>query len=108
MVAAAGTPRRTVRQIPRRPRHAFGVHPAAPRAQIQLVIRNSHTRTVRINWIHGAHVNEIRTLAPGMSFTQTVFLSHTLHAEDVNRKGDVPAAHASCAQARPHHCARIA
>ena len=57
-------------------------------SQVELTIRNAHTRTVRVNWIHGGNVNEVRTLEPGASFKQTVYISHTLQAEDVNRKGE--------------------
>ena len=57
-------------------------------SQVELTIRNAHTRTVRVNWIHGGNVNEVRTLEPGVSFKQTVYISHTLQAEDVNRKGE--------------------
>jgi len=57
--------------------------------QMELTIRNAHTRTVRVNWIHGGNVNEVRTLDPGASFKQTVYISHTLQAEDVNRKGEI-------------------
>ena len=56
---------------------------------MELTIRNAHTRTVRVNWIHGGNVNEVRTLEPGASFKQTVYISHTLQAEDVNRKGEI-------------------
>jgi hypothetical protein len=56
---------------------------------MELTIRNAHTRAVRINWIHGGNVNEVRTLEPGASFKQTVYVSHTLQAEDVNRKGEI-------------------
>ena len=58
-------------------------------SQMELTIRNAHTRTVRVNWIHGGNVNEVRTLEPGASFKQTVYISHTLQAEDVNRKGEL-------------------
>ena len=54
---------------------------------MELTIRNAHTRAARVNWVHGGNVNEVRTLAPGASFKQTVYVSHTLQAEDVDRKG---------------------
>jgi len=54
---------------------------------IELTVRNEHVRPVTLNWIQGEHVKEMRALAPGDSFVQTVFLSHVLHAEEVTRKG---------------------
>jgi len=55
--------------------------------QIPLIIRNECPSSVRVNWIHGSHVKELLLLGPKASATRTVYLSHTLHAESIERKG---------------------
>ena len=55
--------------------------------KVGLTIRNEYPGPVRINWIHGAYVKEVVTLRPRESAERTVFLSHTLHAERIDRKG---------------------
>ena len=94
MVDAAGKFHRCAQLGQLRPTTKTHAPPPTKRrlSQMELTIRNAHTRTVRVNWIHGSYVDEVRTLEPGGSFKQTVYISHTLHAEDLNRKGEPSAA----------------
>ena len=54
---------------------------------VPLRIINRYPSKVRINWIHGPHVKEMMVLGKGDSAERTVYLSHTLHAERIDRKG---------------------
>ena len=58
-----------------------------PPTQVTLTIRNQYEAKVRVNWIHGSDVKEVLLLDAGASTTRQVFLSHTLHAERIDRKG---------------------
>ena len=55
--------------------------------QVPLTIRSEYPSKVRINWIHGSEVKELFVLAPQGSVERMVYLSHTLHAERIDRKG---------------------
>ena len=55
--------------------------------KVEIRVANEHNKRVRLNWIHGTEVLEQAVLEPRSTHKRTVYLSHTLHAEEIDRKG---------------------